>query len=388
MPIPIGAGLSVALSNVGTTKAQAEWSRGVSPHLLHFLSNGILPEPQLNSAAVHSYSAEQLASNYGGTPANIYQLARTSENGYGERGHLLSITDDGWQILAVSEPAEVSSNAGESFYLVPPGMSGEPSAQQIRRITSLQAFGAVPEGEHGARFVAPFPDGTVLLGRTHFIRVPLSVLLDLTSDLSVYHSSKWRFAGTNGEAIRFDCATDPRSPNSVWFDGNGKMWRGTFTGAGGVLNSDRMLAGSNVGDGPDADSGWPGGIAFGPDYYVWTCRSFRNDVVAFSPQQQDAAPAAVGGLNGNPTPARTLTSAVFSAINTNVEGLYRIDFDRQGGAWISSIRWADTQPSKAWHFSAAAMAQGGAQTPDVTLTNLMHHPFSLRIAPQFRLYAR
>lgn len=355
---------------------------------VHFLSNGILPQPQLNSAAVHAYSVSQLSTDYDGPPANEYQLARSSASGFGERGHILSLCANGWHIIAVSEPAEVSSNAGESFYVIPPGMSGELPTSEIRRITSLDAFGNVLEGQHGARFVAPFPDDTVLLGRSYFIRVPLSVLLDFNSDLSVYHATKWLLDGSNGEAIRFDCAPDPRNPDSVWFDGNGKCWRATFTGGGGTLNSDRMFEGSNVGDGPDADIGWPGGIAFGPDYYLWTCRSLRKDVVAFSPEQQDAAPAAVGGPNGNPTPARTLTSDVFTALDTDFEGLYRIDFDNLGGAWISSIRWDDTQPSKAWHFSAAAMAAGGEQSPDVTLTNLMHHPFSMRVAVQRRLYAR
>lgn len=367
---------------------ESRFSNSSDPPLLNFVSNSIWPSPTLDAAAVHTYSVGQLSADYVGDPANIYQLARTSENGHGERGHILSLCDNGWQIISTSERDEISSNAGESFYIVPPGMSGELLASQVRRITSLQAFGDISEGHHGARFVAPFPDDTVLLGRSYFIRVPLAVLLDFNSDLSVYHASKWLLDGSNGEAIRFDCAPDPRNPNSVWFDGNGKCWRATFTGGGGALNSDRMFAGSNVGDGPDSDSGWPGGIAFGPDNYVWTCRSFRNDAVAFSPEQQDVAPPAVGGTNGNPTPARTLTSTVFTAINTDVEGLYRIDFDRQGGAWISSIRWDDTQASKAWHFSAAAMAAGGAQMPDVTLTNLMHHPFSLRIAPQLRLYAR
>lgn len=386
---PTGAGLSIALRATNSVKSAAEWSRGIETFNIDdllFLSNSVWPSPQLDSAAVHVYSAEQGAANYAGAPKRVFQLARTDVSGGGDRGHALSVCPDGTLIISTTERVGDPDNSTEAFYIVPPGLSGELTESQVRRITSAEIFGADIGGGHGARFVAQFGDGTVLLGRSYFVRVPRSVLLDFDSDLSGYPATRWQVTGAHGESINYDCVVDPRNPNYVWIEGNDQTWCADFSGAPGVRNAVRMFRGSNVGDGPNGDAGWPGHIDFGPDNYLWKVRSFRSDLVAFSPAQQDAAPDAIDLPNGNPTPARVLQSPVFETIDTDVEGLYGIVFDALGRCTVSTFRWslgapAQTMPSRAWRFSAAAMAEGGTQMPEWELTNLMHAPASVRHAP-------
>lgn len=364
------------------------------PEELYFLSNSLYAAPALNTAAVVAYSQTQLEQSYSGNPANMVQLGRTSVTGGGDRGHGLSIFRNNAKLVATTERVGDPNNNTEAFYVILPGLLGELGSTQVRRILAETVFSSSPPvGAQGARFVTQFPDGTVLLGCGNFVRPTAEELLDFASDMSVYQSRRWWTDGAHGELLdnsAFDCVVDPRFPDCVWFEGSDRTWRLDFSDPYGLINSDRMLQGSNVGD-PN-DGGWPGGLDFGPDNYLWKCRSHTSDLVAFSPAQQDAAPNAAGGTNGNPTPARNLTSTAFSVLNTANEGLYRVTFDRNGGAWVSSTKWSGTSSvgatAYAWHFSATAMAAGGAQTPDRVITNLMYKPISMRFAGGFGLRPR
>lgn len=362
----------------------------VTGDALLFLSNSDFTQPALDTAAAHVYSVTQATQNYSGAPARIVQLARSHSTGNGDRGHCLSLCPDGTLLMATTERVGDPSNNTESLYVVPPGLAGELTAEDVRRVTFQEFFGASPPvGFVGMRIVCQMGDGTAVLGGGNYCRLPLPTLLDFDSDLTGVAATRWWADGAHGELPdQFDCARDPRDPDLVWIPSYDRVWCYRFTpGTTGLVRSERMAQGSNIGD-PN-DGGWPGGIAFGRDG-LWKTRSHTSDAIMLSWSQLDALPNAIGQANGNPTPARTLTCTDWAAINTNFEGLVCVDFDAQGGAWFSSTWWVgqDVQTARAWHFSAAAMTAGGTQQPDRVLTNVIHRPISLRLARAFRLHER
>jgi hypothetical protein len=399
-PTDTGAIITPAMVNsIDTPPIEVQAPFTSNDPYLWLLSNSAWPAPQLDSAKGFGYTTAQLSEPvFYGPAAHTFQLPRSHPSGDGDRGHSFSFCPDGTVIIAAVErasgvdPILTHVNDWESFYVVPAGASGELTAPQVRRIPAHVLFGTAtsspPVGQQGARFTAQMGDDVILGGFHGFVRIPRADLLDPHSDLS--NRPRWYTDGGNGEVMVYDCAIDPRHPEWLWVEGNDQLMAFDFAAPPGLNRSIKMAQGSNIGD--PTSGGWPGCLAFSLEG-VWKVRSHTSDIILLDFDQLDALPAAAGGPNGNPTPARIMTSPVWSALNTNVGGLRAIVIDRSGGAWVNWLRWSENPNQSAlmtdaWYFEAGQLAAGGSQMPVKTITNILHRAMSMRLVPGADLYLR
>lgn len=360
---------------------------------LSCVENGQGVIPYLDTARVASYTVEQLRLvSYSADPAHVVVLARSGMNGNGDRGHCIAIMPDGSFLVSTTErevgadtlgPGE-AVNDYESLYVIRAGFrkeglgyKGELSHSQVRRILSKTLFGnqaaQAPGFGTGLRQLAYMTDDTVIIGgAAGFVRIPRTELMNFSSTLTGYN--KWTCNGSNGEIFEFNCVRDPRNPNHLWFDGFDRFFLLDFTGtppsAATPINTTRIAAGSNIGSA--ANGGWGGHLAFSSTG-IWKVRMDLNDIAFWSFAQIDALPSNHTLPGSNIVPTRVLTSPAFAANNhldfVNGRGLYGIVFDAEGGAWVNPYYYIKNSPVPIWHFSAAAMAAGGSQTPDRVINN-------------------
>jgi hypothetical protein len=398
--IPIGAGLGIAVGNSGSTKAAPDWSRGLATSEIDVVF--VLD----NHASGHgdgfklwTYSLEQ-ASQYGydGPPARTLHVP----GGYAGRGHGFTILASGHIIVATSETATDPDNGGESWFLIPPGVSGSVSQAVCPKIRCDELFAGTAHETQGARHAFQFSDGSVVLGTNGcWKQFTLAQLLNLGS-VDYSDLPFWTYNG-NGAISgigHFDVVPVPGTRKLI-VGGHDRFWQidlglppgvidGTVVPGGDGL--DWIALGVNIGRPVVED--WGGAIARDTVGGEWKQQGSLERIAYWDPSVIASLPKLGNQPGANPAPTRTMTADVITALDPNVQGMYLgLDIDIEGGLWNMTEIWdpgaSPTARAMVMRFSPASCAAGGVQVPDRLLyLPALERGLTLRLAPTFRLQPR
>ena len=394
------------------TVMDSDTAQLVHPIAMWILDNSpypVITDPQsqssLNRAELWGYSLEAINTpEYTDPPTRFIRLPQ----GAG-RGHGFSVLPSGHIIVSTSEDV-YSNNGRESWFLVPPDAEGDLTQAECPRIRCEQLFAGTAGQNHGARQVLTWRDGLIIVGSAGIWK-PITLAAWGMSDAELASLPGWYYNG-NGSVSgigNFDCALRPGT-NQLVIQGQDRFWAlnldlpmnnllttthdGTTVPGGDGL--DWIALGSNIGR-PE-NEGWAGFIAFDAAGGIWKQRGYIPDLAYWSAATIATLPKLGGTSQANPPPDKTLTCPIFDAFDIdNVESVFvGIDMDSDGGLWVTSNNYAGFingddiyGPSKAYHFSAAAVAAGGSQMPDrIIHLPVESQPFSIRMSPPYRMHVR
>lgn len=290
-------------------------------------------------------------------------------------------------------PGEVNVNYHESVLVIDAALVRASAEPEVRDITpdmftrvrcgefgGPPAFGFPAVTHVGLRDVIQLHDGSILLARgSVFTRLPLAQLRAKTNLASV----PVRYTtGANGEITGWFLTPDPDNPEHVWQMGAEVSLVGGGLGPASVTEYDlgaapnvasvplRLGRGSNYNpaSGPTYDSWDNAGLAFDSAKNMWLARGGVSDLACYTRAQQ-------GQFNGgtpeiNLTPAKTITSSRFSALNLANEALQALAI-RDDHIFVATYYFGarPAPPARLMIFSPAALA-GGAHEPIVEITGL------------------
>jgi hypothetical protein len=365
---------------------------------LHFLDSSPFVSgqfsPNLNAAELWEYSLAQLVDGYAGVPGGITRLPNVS---YAGRGHDLCITEGGHRVVATSEPS--GGNGNESWFLIPPGAEGALSQAACPRIRCAQLFSGTTAATGGARSCIDMGGGNILLGSNGAWKMVTAAAWSMT-DEQLAAIPHWSYNG-NGSISGILTWDHHRVPGTqtVRFNGDNRFFDIDFSVPPGVINGttvpggdglQRIALGSNIGQ-----LGWYGFLAIDSLGDTWKVRGYEPDIACWTAATVAALPKLGNQAGANPPPDKTLSSPVFDALVAPETLMSCVDFDLHGNLWVASNstnRYTTlnvVQSSHLWRFPAAAVQAGGEQMPDITITLPdWTQPWTLRIAPQFRMHAR
>lgn len=350
--------------------------------------------PNGNVSELWGYSTGRLVDGYSGAPTRI---ARLPWPNYAGRGHALCVLESGHMVVATSEHAAVG-NGFESWFLLAPGAVGSLSQLDCPRIRCNQLFAGTPNATSGARSCVDMGDGNILLGTNGAWKMVTTAAWSMT-DEELEAIPYWLYNGNGAISgiLDWDHARVPGTQTVCW-NGADRFFDIDFSAPTGVIDGTtvpggdgltRIALGSNIGQ-----AGWYGFLAIDADGGRWKQRGFIPDIAYWSAATIATLPKLGNQAGANPAPDKVLTSPVFAAMETHEDLFCCIDLFADGRMLVSSQnsnRYANAQVASAhaWIFSAAAVAAGGSQMPEATITlPNWTQPWSLRIAPGSRLHPR
>jgi hypothetical protein len=397
---PTGAGLSIALRATNSTKSAAQWSRGVEPTdiITHWILDASPfitppPSPNNNAAELWGYSLAQRVDGYSGDPARIIRLPNPA---YAGRGHNLIILENGDMVVATSEPS--GGNGNESWFLIGAGAIGSLSQAQCPRIRCNQLFAGTPNETGGARGCSDMGDGNILLGTNGAWKMVTRDAWSMT-DEQLAAIPYWRYSGNGSISgiLEWDLQRIPGT-QVVRFNGEDRFFDIDFSVPHGPIDGTtvpggdgltRIALGSNIGQ-----IGWYGHIAIDALGGTWKQRGFVPDIAYWSAETIASLPKLGNQAGANPAPDKTLTWPQLSELGEHEDIFCGLDLLADGSMLVTSHnsnRYANAQvvSARKWWFSAAKVAAGGEQEPDVTVTlPSWSQPWILRCTPDFRLHPR
>jgi hypothetical protein len=382
---PFGATLESDGQNWSYIESPIElWSMDSSP----FLTGGAL----FNVVELWGYSRAQLnsADHYTGAPAKVIRLWPL----HAGRGHGFAVLRSGHFLISTSEQFIDGNNGGESWLLIDPDANGDLTAEQTRRFRCDRLFFGTPNQTTGARDVAQFSDGTILVGsKRRWLKVTLEQLLaDEVDGLPTWFINAPNGEGPNGQMTTYDLAVIPGTHTAVINADNRFLVLDFDVAPGLIADGDRKIAhGTNIGV-------WG---AYGPLAVtaegVWKSRPRTPDFVLWDWDTVNALPSEINLPGGNPLPTRIVTSPTINAMNLAQESMYAgFDFDDQHRMWVQSRHDPSldgaptyTTPARAMRFPTEATLFGGSHEPDkVVSLPISSQPFSLRCARDKRYATR
>jgi hypothetical protein len=341
---------------------------------------------------VHGLTKEQVfGGNYDGVPQLKLRIHLHAN------AHGAEVCTDGTLLVTTTEavgettpPGEVNVNYHESVLVIDAAKIQPSDSRQELDITAAD-FVRVRCGELGGPAVFGFPaithvglrdvkqlyDGTILLSRGGvFTRMPLEQLRTKTNLAS---APVWYNTGAQGEKPGWGVSIDPENPEHVWQLGAEaqptSLWQFDLTNPTGANVSDRLGIGSNY------DPGFWGGssVDFDADGNLWIPRtggaaaapfatSAIPDIACFTRAQLNTLNQGAPPINL--TPARTVTSSKFSALNFPREYIWAFAI-RNGRMFVCTYDFgaAPRPAARLWIFDEAAL-EGGAHEPILELTGL------------------
>jgi hypothetical protein len=342
------------------------------------------------------YSFVQVGTyGYDGPPAFELHLP----SGYAGRGHGFTVLPSGHIIVVTSEVLEDPDNGGESWFIVPPGLRGLVTPDQVRKIRCDELFAGTGGETVGARHAFSFSDGSVVLGTNGWWRqFTLGQLLSGSVDYSTLPLWSYNGNGAISGIGHYDVVPIPGT-RKVVIGGHDRFWQidlglppgqidGTDVPGGDGL--DWIALGNNIGR-PSAED-WGGAIARDAQGNYFKQQGLSERLAFWPSSVIDTLPKLGNQPGANPAPSKTLTANLITALDANVHGMYLgLDFDATGGLWNMTEVW-EPEPedrSMLMRFSPASCALGGVQIPD----RLLYLPpgercLAMRIAPHFRLQPR
>jgi hypothetical protein len=383
------ANFSVRESRLTTSSANlvVDWILDSSPFVVPPAS------PNNNAAEVWAYSEVQVAEGYAGSPARVIRLPQPS---YAGRGHDLCVLGSGHLVVATSEPS--GGNGNESWFLVPPGADGVLTQEECPRIRCGQLFANSAYATGGAKMCADMGGGNILLGSNGGWKMVTVDAWSMT-DPELEALPLWSYNG-NGSISGIMTWDHCRVPGTqtIRFNGDNRFFDIDFGVAPGVINGttvpggdglQRIALGSNIGQ-----SGWYGFLAVDAHGGTWKQRGYVPDIAYWSADTIASLPKLGNQAGANPPPDKVLTSPVFAAMDTHEDIFCCMDMLDDGSMLVASQnsnRFANAQVASAhkWRFSAQALAEGGEQMPELTVTlPNWTQPWALRVDPRRRLHPR
>jgi hypothetical protein len=352
---------------------------------------------------VHGLTRAQVyGGNYNGVPQLTLRI-HLHANAHGAvqctDGTLLVTTTEG--VGETTPPGELNVNYHESVLVIDAQHAQPSAAPEVRDITpdmfvrvrcgelgGPAAFGFPAITHVGLRDVVQLHDGSILLSRGGvFTRMPLEQLRTKT-DLA---SAPVQFNdGAQGAKPGWGISVDPENPEHVWQLGAEaqptSLWQFDLTNPVGFSPMDRLGIGSNY------DPGFWGGSlhAFDHEGNLWIPRtggaaaapfatSSIPDIACFTRAQLNTLNQGAPPINL--TPARTVTSTIFSTLNFAREYIWAFAI-RDGRMFVCTYDFvAPPRPAaRLWIFDMAALA-GGAHEPSIELDGLPTRAMQLVFAP-------
>jgi hypothetical protein len=395
---PTGAGLSIALTATTSAKSLSQWSRGVAPSdidALAVLDNHV--DGHSDGFQLWTYSIAQ-ANEYGydGPPARTLHVP----GGYAGRGHGFTLLNTGHIIVCTSEVSSDPDNGGESWFLIPPGVSGSVSQAVCPKLRCDELFAGTIHETAGARHAFQFSDGSIILGTNGaWKQLTIPQLLNPGSvDYSTLPHWTYNGNGTVSGIGHFDVVPVPGT-RKVVVGGHDRFWQIDLGLPPGVIDGndvpggdglDWIALGNNIGR-PVAED-WGGAIARDANGNYWKQQGSLERLAFWSSSVIASLPKLGNQAGANPAPTRTMTADLITSLDSNVQGMYLgLDIDTEGGLWNMTEVWAPEPEDRAMimRFSPQANAVGGVQIPD----KLLYLPagergLMFRLAPALRLQSR
>jgi hypothetical protein len=347
--------------------------------------------PNGNRAELWGYRISKLVDGYAGPPDSIIGLAAPAG-----RGHALCLPSTGHKVVVTSENA--GGNANERWFLLGADADGSLTTEQAPAITCGQLFANTAYAAAGARYAVDMGGGNILLGTDGAWKMVTTAAWSMTNE-QLEALPGWYYNG-NGAISGIGSWGYTRVPGTqlVRFNGDDRFFDHDFSQSTGTIDGTDFLGGdglvlialgANIGT-----PGWYGFPAIDAQGNTAKVRGSVPDLAFWSPATVATLPRLGNQAGANPPPDKVLTSAVFRALVAPETLMSCIDFDLHGNLWIASNcsnRYNTlnvVQSAHLWRFSAAAVAEGGEQLPDITITlPNWTQPWDLRCAPSFRRYA-
>jgi hypothetical protein len=367
------------------------WFRATSPGSARFtmgdaamvlMDNRYNPAADRDGASLYGYSSEIIQQPFYDGPPDV-QIDLT--HGISGIGHGFAILPDGALLGATSEDQDdvlppPQHNYNERFWYIPAGASGAVTVPPVTAIPCGSIFPQFQPETWGARTVALFPDGTTMLSRAGgiFARPSIPTMRGVGN---IAKTGGWRNSGASGELVGWDCHVEAdESRHLVWHQGGDSLYRNDLDVEPGVIQPDKIAKGSNIGL-----PLWGGGIALdaqGGCHYV---RANLGDLAYLDPDQM----AGLGPVATNPVPARTLRTPTWDSINLAYESIFGIALDVHGGAYVSTVAFADPWPkTRVFYIEPDALLQGGMQAVSRTLVTPQPTMISVRLGAGEALFLR
>jgi hypothetical protein len=405
--IPIGAGLGISVASTGSTRRAAQWSRGVPSNAIYLWlpDNGrAVPGGTEDPGyfTVHGLTRGQVfGGNYDGVP-HLKLRVHLHANAHGAEvcadGTLLVTTTEA--VGETTPPGEVNVNAHESVLVIDadkirPGVFPEErdiTADDYVRVRCAELGGPAlfgfPAITHvGMRDVKQMHDGSVLLGRGIITRLSLDRLRN-KDDL--VNAPVWYGNGATGGVVGWGITIDPENPEHWWQLGGettpASLSQSNLATPPGLHNAERMGRGTNY------DPGFWGGSSIDLDHEgnLWIPRtggaaaapfatSSIPDIACFTRAQLNTLNSGTPPINL--TPARTVTSSRFNALNFSREYIWAFAIREQRMFVCTYDFGAVPRPAaRLMIFDTPAFA-GGEHEPSIELGGLPTKPMQLVFAP-------
>lgn len=318
-------------------------------------SNG-RPNPT-NGTKIFQYDPGVLVDGYNG-PASYTTTIPASSCGV---GHGLAILPNSGKLLAFSETIDdpVGDNRYESFAYIAPGMVGNLTVPPIVKRLAGDIMGSiVAPGAIGARNVAVFPDGTLMLTRGGGI-FARPTFEEFVGVYGVNHTPAWWNSGGNGALIGWDSHVEYGTDRHlVWSLGHNSFYLCDLDQEPGTIIADKIAKGSNIGQ-----SGWDGTFAFDLEGNAYIVRPATSDIAVFTREQRES----LTGVPSNPTPSRVIKTNAWNALDINYEFIFGLVFSHTGGAFVTTYSWAPPWPrSKIYYLGPGEMLSDGIQPIEKT----------------------
>jgi hypothetical protein len=206
----------------------------------------------------------------------------------------------------------------------------------------------------GARSVAVFPDGSLMLSRggSVFARPTIDQLRGVGNLRNI---ATWYNTGGSGELTGWDCqVVGDISDHLVWHQGWDSFFLNDLNAEPGPISPTKIAKGSNIGD-----QLWGGNFTFDEIGGCYIVRSHLKDIAYFTAEQIDA----LGPVASNPVPSKTLTTPDWQALDLNVVSIWGIALDVYGGLYVSTNAFAAPWPNTVVYYIEPDDVQQGGTRP-------------------------
>jgi sugar lactone lactonase YvrE len=288
---------------------------------------------------IDSYSAKQLTHSGTPTPRILSTVSGSDTSGIAFDNH-----KNLWAIVDGDTVVEYSAKQVKN-------LKNDPAPTPVKVFTSAATFSSL----YGCNFDK---QGNLWL-------------VDYNND-ALYEFSKPQLAGPSGDIAPAVTITSPdmSGPNFVTFDKNGNAWVDNESGASiAEFSASQLGAGGNLSatvliqDDGNGSLYAPGEIGFDSKGNLWVPNYDNDTVVEYKRSQL--------GSSGAPTPAVTLSSAVFN-------GPWGLVF--QGSGKLVVMNYDDALISK---FTANQLKNSGAPVPPVQVQGSGVYNYQIVFGPSF-----